>query len=154
MLDIPQFYCPDSLEILLDDSRIQNLLIDPLYPGYISRALTSQLLLAHDVLRTFSRVLPNLQPNQEIARYPLLRIICQAITLWKPSPASAEHVHVLWDIEQIIHRFVNQEDFGQDHVLFIETVDAWSKLLTSQPIRPLFKAEKKRNTGTSPYNTL
>lgn len=149
MLCTPQFYCPNSLEILLDDSRIQNSLIDPLYPGYISRALTSQLLLAHDVLRSFSRVLPNLQPGQEIARYPLLRIVCQAISLWKPSSTSAEHVQLLWDIEQILHRFVNQEDFGQDQVLFIETVDAWSKLLTSQPIRPLLKAEKKNTTGTS-----
>lgn len=149
MLCAPQPCCSDSLEILLDESRIQNSLIDPLYPGYISRALTTQLLLVHDVLHSFSRVLPNLQPGQEIARYPILRIICQGISLWKPSSTSVEHVQLLWDIEQILHRFVNQEDFGQDHVLFIETVDAWNKLLTSQPIRPLLKAEKKKNTGTS-----
>lgn len=46
-------------------------------------------------------------------------------------------------------QFVNPENSSgaQDPSLFLEAVDAWNALLTSQSIRPLFKTEKKKNTG-------
>jgi hypothetical protein len=118
-----------------------------LYPGYISRALNSQLLLPHDVLRIVSKIIPDLQPGQETARYPLLRIISQAVTLWKPHSPLSEHIQIFWNIEQILHQFSSRDDLGQDHVLFIEGLDVWKKLLTSQSLRPLLKAEKKNNPG-------
>jgi hypothetical protein len=58
-----------------------------------------------------------------------------------------EQIQLLWNIEQILHQFIAQETLAQDHVLFIETLDAWNKLLTSPTIRPLLKSERKKNSG-------
>jgi hypothetical protein len=138
--------------ILLSSQRLENSLSDPLYPGYISRAASSQLLPPFDVLGRLSEIILNLQPGQETARYPLLRIISQAITLWKPSSSSAGQVHLLWNIEQILHQFIEQENLAQDHVLFIESMDAWKTFLASKSIRPLLKAEKKKKSGIYNYD--
>lgn len=76
--------------------------------------------------------------------------MCQAISLWKPlSTDFVQSIPLLWNIERILHRFINHGEFGQDHVLFIETLDAWNKLLTCQPLRPLFKVEKGNHSGIS-----
>jgi hypothetical protein len=137
------------LDLLLDETRLSDSLIDPLYPGYVSRALTCQLLSPLDVLVALSKAIKAIQPGQQIARYPLLRVICQAILVWRPSiPPSTNEITLLWNIEQILHQFVSDQVLGQDNVLFIETLETWTRLLNSVSIRPLFKAEKDRNTGT------
>jgi hypothetical protein len=135
------------LGLLLDESRLRGSLNDPLYPGYIARALAAELLVPVDVLTSLSQFTANIQSAQDIALYPLLRTISQAISQWEPSPNLAESAPLLWNIEQILHRFISQDEFGQDHMLFIEALDAWNKLFTSQRLRPLFKAEKGDNSG-------
>jgi hypothetical protein len=134
-----------SVDVLLEERRLRKLLNDPLYPAYLARALSTEFVTAVDVLRALAKVVPELQPEQDFQRYPIVRIITQAITLWKPSSAiNPKDVQLVWDIEQILHR---QETLGQDPVLFMEIMDAWNKLLTSQSIRPILKSEKKKDTG-------
>ena len=133
--------------MLLEETRLRKLLCDPLYPAYLARALSTEFVTAVDVLRAFANVVPELQPNQQFQRYPILRILTQAITLWKPiSAIHPKDVQLVWEIEQILHR---QETLGQEPVLFMEIMDAWNKLLTSQSIRPILKSEKKKDTGNS-----
>jgi hypothetical protein len=135
-------------DLVLDETRLSDSLLDPLYPGYVSRALSCQLLSPLDVLVALSKAIRGLQPGQQIARYPLLRVMSQAILVWRPSiPPSENEITLLWNIEQILHQFVSDEVLGQDNVLFIEAMETWTRLLNSVSIRPLFKIEKDRNTG-------
>ena len=135
-----------GVDVLLEETKLHKLLNDPLYPAYLARALSTEFVTAVDVLRALAKVVPGLQTGQQFQRYPILRILSQAIALWRPSPVILpKDVQLVWEIEQILHR---QETLGQDQVLFIEIMDAWNKLLTSQFIRPILKSEKKKDTGT------
>ena len=115
----------------------------------MARALNAQLLPPTDVLSTLSKVLPDLQPEQGIVRYPLLRIVNQAITFWRPSPTLSNDISLLWTIEKLLHSFISREDLRRDHVLFIETLDVWTNLLTSKFFRPVLKAERGENSSIS-----
>jgi len=44
-------------------------------------------------------------------------------------------------------QFVNPDDLGRDPSLFLEAVEAWKSLLSSEAVRSLFKAEKKKDMG-------
>jgi hypothetical protein len=112
------------------------------------RALNSQLLGPIAVLTSLCKVIPELPAAQGIARYPLLRIINQAVTLWKPSsPASAETIALLWSVEQILYSFITRNDVGQDHILFVEILDTWNKILSSRILRPILRAENEKSSG-------
>ena len=138
-----------DVDVLLEETKLRKLLNDPLYPAYLARALSAEFVTAVDVLRAFAKVVPELQAGQQFQRYPILRILSQAIALWRPSPAILpKDVQLVWEIEQILHR---QETLGQDQVLFMEIMDAWNELLTSQSIRPILKSEKKKDTGNGSY---
>jgi hypothetical protein len=57
-------------------------------------------------------------------------------------------VEILWNIVNVVVQFVNPDILTvHEPSLFLQAVETWKALLTSQPIRPLFKAEKKKNTG-------
>jgi len=104
-------------------------------------------------LDTLSRIskIPNLPPEDEIVRYQLLRILNQAVALWKPSsPVASGEVDLLWTIEQLLHHFISQNGHAQDQALYVQTLEVWNKLLASQSIRPIFKTEKTRNSRESP----
>jgi hypothetical protein len=142
-------------DLLLDEVRLNESLIDPLYPGYLSRALTCQFLSPLEILTSISKAIIDLQPDQEFARYPLLRIVSQAIPVWRPStPTPQNEITLLWNIEQVLYTFASDDILAQDQFLFIETLDAWIRLLTSPSLRPIFRAEKDKHTGTVGYIEL
>ena len=141
-----------TVDLLLDESRIKASLTDPLFPSYVSRALTSQFIPPLEVLGRLVKVIVFLEPSQGIVRYPLLRIISQAIGVWKPStPPNAAEIGLLWEVEQLLRMLVGEDVLEQeeqpDYVLRIEALEAWTRLLKSQSIRPLFKAEQDKKTG-------
>ena len=143
-----------TLESLLDTTRLQENITDPLYPSYISRAVGSGLLSPGEVLKCIASTIGQVQgPQQGNARYALIRLINQSFTLWKPNPKNAEDKSLLWAVESILHTFVTDEGLLQDHILFIETFDIWNHLLTLQSLRPLFITEKEKNQGT-PFCSL
>jgi hypothetical protein len=72
--------------------------------------------------------------------------MAQAIDGWEPT-LSAPHIEILWGVEKVLVQFVNLEDLTQDPSLVLEAMDAWKRFLASHAIRPLFKAEKKKNSG-------
>ena len=117
-----------------------------MFPSYLSHALSSQLVSPSDILRTLSAVIVQLPATQHFSRYPLLRVITKALDTWKPT-LSAPHVEILWTVEKVLLQFVNPDGVGRNPSLFLEAVDAWKALLSSETVRPLFKAEKKKDTG-------
>ena len=137
------------IDLLLDETRLQASLSDPLYLGYLSHAVSHQLLPPFDVLTSLSKNMVDPQREHEITRYPLLRIVSQAIPMWRLStPFTPTEITLFWNIEQILHNFVSDDVLAQDHVLFIEALNAWIRLLTSTSLYPLFRAEKDKNSGT------
>jgi hypothetical protein len=142
-------------DLLVNEVRLKECLSDPLYPGYLSRALTCQFLSPLDILTSLSKAIIDLQPDQEFARYPLLRIVSQAIPVWRPStPTSQDEITLLWNIEQLLYTFASDDILSQDQFLFIETIDAWIRLLSFPLLRPIFKSEKDKQTGTMGYIEL
>lgn len=89
------------------------------------------------------------QGVRENTRYPLIRLINQAFTLWKPNEKNVEDRNLLWTVEGVLHTFVTDEGLLQDQVLFIETFDIWNHLLTAQSLRPLFATEREKSQGDS-----
>jgi len=79
-------------------------------------------------------------------RCAVLRVITKALDTWKPT-LSAPHVEILWTVEKVLLQFVNPDDLGRDPSLFLEAVEAWKSLLSSEAVRSLFKAEKKKDMG-------
>jgi len=136
-----------KLDILLDETRLNTSLTDPLYPSYIAKALSTRLLPPANVLSSLSKILPELQSAQQVAQYALLRVLAQAIPSWRPSPTSVDDIALLWSLVRLVHRFTSEEAFAQDHIIFIETIEAWKYMLKAQSLRRLFKFEKEKNTG-------
>jgi len=124
-------------------------LADPLYPSYISRALATGLLSPGELLQGITLTIREAQGLRENTRYPLIRLINQAFTLWKPNEKNVEDRNLLWTVEGVLHTFVTDEGLLQDQVLFIETFDIWNHLLTAQSLRPLFATEREKSQGDS-----
>ena len=142
------------IETLLSNARLQDTLRDPLYPSYISRALTSGLLPSSEVLKSLCATIQQNQTPQETTRYTLMRLINQAFTIWKPNSISAEDRTLLWTVETVLHKSVTDETLLLDQLLFIEIFEIWNYLLTSQGLRPLFMAEKEKNPGIPERRSL
>ena len=122
---------------------------DPLFPSYIARALNSQLLSPRDVLASLPKALPNIADHW-FPRYPVIRIITQAITVWKPSsPVSVNDVALVWNVERALHQFMSVEDYLMEEVLLFETLEAWKQFLTSPSVTLTLKQEKEKNPGAS-----
>lgn len=117
-----------------------------MFPSYLAHALSSQLLSPNDILRSLSAAIINLPPTRHFLRCAVLRVITKALDTWKPT-LSAPHVEILWTVEKVLLQFVNPDDLGRDPSLFLEAVEAWKSLLSSEAVRSLFKAEKKKDMG-------
>src|ERR1700724_3616128 len=59
-------YC---LDLLLEETKLKDSLSDPLFTSYLERALTSQFIPPRDLLASLIKVLPTLEPKQEVSRY-------------------------------------------------------------------------------------
>lgn len=133
---------------MFNEEQLGKYLPDPLFPRYIAHALNSQLVTPVDVLAALSKIAPIIR-NGGFPKYPLIRIISQAISTWKPSfPLPGDTGALLWNVERTLHEFVSIEDYILDEVLFLEILEAWKQFLTSPFVVLTLKQEKEKNPGT------
>lgn len=138
------------VDIILEESLLRSSLNDPLYPQYIDHALKVHLLPPIDVLSSLAAVIPDLQNYSESVRYPIVRLLSQALELWRPFPQSNKReLDVFWTVVSAVHQLVVRENLRRDNLIPIESLDTLNKLLTLPSLRPIFKAQRdKENNGT------
>src|SRR5262249_21662949 len=135
-----------------DEMRLKTALSDPLFPGYLTRALATQLISSVGVLDSVSKAI--LAPHTPaISKYPLLRLINHAVILFKPTyPVSTEQISVLWNVKDVLYRLIQHNEQEQNPTVdpvYVEALNAWNILMSSKTLRPLFREEKEKNSGKS-----